>query len=90
MDDIETIKLRFRAGHHEEALAACADLVAARPSDPEPLRLNALMNGLMGRFAASAAQLDALLVLDPNDLEARYNLAVCQRESGQLERALEA
>lgn len=76
----EEIKAKFRAGRHAIALRACEELCRSQPQDVEAKRLNALMHGLTGNFAASAGYLKEIVALNGTDADAIFNLGVCARE----------
>lgn len=80
MHTIEEIKTAFRAGRHQEALAACEALCQANGQDPALVKLTATMYGLVGDYANSARRLRDLVAAVPDDTEALFNLGVCERE----------
>ena len=89
MKTIDSIKNAFKQGQRSEAIQACAQLCAAEPNNLEPKRLLALMYVVLGNFAEAKVGYQAVLALRPNDGDALFNLAVCERELQHLEAAIE-
>ncbi|QID18604.1 tetratricopeptide repeat protein [Nitrogeniibacter mangrovi] len=87
MHNIDDIKALFRAGRHAEALQACEQLCAAQPANTDLKRLCATMHGMTGRFDASARMLREVLEQAPDDMDALFNLAVCEREQRRFAEA---
>lgn len=90
MKTIDSIKNAFKQGQRAEAIQACAALCATDPSNLEPKRLLALMYVVLGDFAEAKVGYQAVLALRPNDGDALFNLAVCERELQHLDAAIEA
>ena len=88
MKTIDSIKAAFKQGQRSEALQACAALCAAEPASLEPKRLLALMYVVLGNFAEAKAGYQAVLASRPNDGDALFNLAVCERELQHLDAAV--
>ncbi len=89
MKTIDSIKAAFKQGQRSEALQACAQLCAAEPTNLEPKRLLALMYVVLGNFAEAKTGYQAVLALRPNDGDALFNLAVCERELQNLQAAID-
>lgn len=89
MKTIDSIKNAFKQGQRAEAIQACAQLCAAEPTNLEPKRLLALMYVVLGNFAEAKTGYQAVLALRPNDGDALFNLAVCERELQHLDAAVE-
>lgn len=89
MKTIDSIKNAFKQGQRVEAIQACAQLCAAEPTNLEPKRLLALMHVVLGNFAEAKVGYQAVLALRPNDGDALFNLAVCERELQHLDAAVE-
>ena len=89
MKTIDSIKNAFKQGQRSEAIQACAQLCAAEPNNLEPKRLLALMHVVLGNFVEAKVGYQAVLALRPNDGDALFNLAVCERELQHLEAAIE-
>ncbi|MCB1735981.1 MAG: tetratricopeptide repeat protein [Gammaproteobacteria bacterium] len=65
-----------RSGQWQQAIGPARAYRAARPLDSKGVRLEALINGGLGRFSAAADALTALLWDDPDDLGALFLLGV--------------
>lgn len=89
MKNIEHIKSKFRDGRHSEAISACQSLVQAEPGNLGARQLLALMAGMVGDYDLSAQCLGEIVRSHPDDLDALFNLAVCQRERGAFAEARE-
>jgi len=89
MKTIDSIKNAFKQGQRAEAIEACTALCATEPSNLEPKRLLALMYVVLGNFAAAKVGYQSVLALRPNDGDALFNLAVCERELQHLDAAVE-
>jgi len=90
MKTIDSIKNAFKQGHRSEAIQACSQLCVTEPNNLEPKRLLALMYVVLGNFAEAKTGYQAVLALRPNDGDALFNLAVCEREMQHLDEAVEA
>ncbi len=89
MKTIDSIKAAFKQGQRSEALQACAQLCATEPANLEPKRLFALLHVVLGNFSEAKTGYLAVLALRPNDSDALFNLAVCERELRRLDSAIE-
>ncbi|MEI7567892.1 MAG: tetratricopeptide repeat protein [Alcaligenaceae bacterium] len=89
MKTIDSIKAAFKQGQRSEALQACVQLCAAEPANLEPKRLLALLYVVLGNFSEAKTGYHAVLALRPNDSDALFNLAVCERELHHLDAAIE-
>ena len=89
MKTIDSIKTAFKQGQRSEALQACAQLCATEPANLEPKRLFALLHVVLGNFSEAKTGYQAVLALRPNDSDALFNLAVCERELHRLDSAIE-
>jgi type II protein arginine methyltransferase len=89
MKTIDSIKAAFKQGQRSEALEACVQLCAAEPANLEPKRLFALLHVVLGNFSEAKTGYQAVLALRPNDSDALFNLAVCERELHRLDAAIE-
>ncbi|MEI6838652.1 MAG: tetratricopeptide repeat protein, partial [Alcaligenaceae bacterium] len=85
MKTIDSIKAAFKQGQRSEALEACVQLCAAEPANLEPKRLFALLHVVLGNFSEAKTGYQAVLALRPNDSDALFNLAVCERELHRLD-----
>lgn len=74
-------------GKLDDALAACAQLLTARPADADALALTGVIHLAAGRTAEAADALRKALYLDPDHAEAtEHMIAVCERR-GERDRA---
>ena len=89
MKTIDSIKAAFKQGQRSEAIQACATLCAAEPANLEPKRLLALLYVVLGNFSEAKIGYQAVLALRPNDSDALFNLAVCERELHHFDAAIE-
>ena len=87
MHDIETLKQAFRDGRHEASIAACETLCAQRPGDHALRMLCATLNATAGRHPRAIELLRALRAERPADADVLFNLATCERETGDLQAA---
>lgn len=75
------------AGRLDDALAACTELLKARPTDTDALALAGVIHLAAGRTTEAADALRKALYLDPDHAEAtEHMIAVCERR-GDRDRA---
>jgi len=78
------------AGRHAEAIPILRQLVARRPSDPEPINLLGVCLLAVGRPAEAEAAFIKLLTLQPASPPAFANLGMALRLQNRSEEAVEA
>jgi putative thioredoxin len=84
-------ELEMRQGLLDEAAALIASLPRDVRDEKEATRLSALLEfSMIAKNAPSITELESTVGRNPDDLEARYQLAVCYVMNQQMEPALEA
>ncbi|MGB5178863.1 MAG: tetratricopeptide repeat protein [Gammaproteobacteria bacterium] len=84
-------ELKMRQGLLDDAAALIASLPHDVRNEKEAARLGALLEfALVTRDAPPVAELESAVDNNPDDLEARYQLAACYVLNNQMEPALEA
>jgi Flp pilus assembly protein TadD len=78
---------RKAQGDYEEALAHLRRAAARYPKDRVVRNQMGRVLFLLGRFPEAIAELQAVLKIDPEDLQAHYNLMLSYQGVGDLERA---
>ncbi len=74
-------------GNYEEALAHLRKAAARYPKDRVVRNQTGRVLFLQGQFAAAIAELQEVLKIDPEDLQAHYNLMLSYRGAGDLDMA---
>jgi tetratricopeptide (TPR) repeat protein len=84
---MEALKKKFREGRQAEAIAECEARLQADPGHRELKRLSAMMNAVAGNYARAVQLLRELRDPAKEDADTLFNLALCERELGNIDSA---
>ena len=85
--DIDALKKKFREGHHAAAIGECEALCRQNAADREIKRLCAMMHALVGSYARALELLHQVRNPDQEDPDVLFNIALCERELKDFEKA---
>lgn len=85
-DDIQSL---MRSGRYPEAIKQADSLCSKNPSQPEPWLLKASIHAQAGDLSGVVSACEHALKLQPNNIPARYNLAVALQMLGRSQAAIE-
>ncbi len=74
-------------GDYETALSQLRQVAEAHPKDRVVRNQMGRLLFLLGQYQAAKTELEAVLHIDPEDLQAHYNLMLCHRALGDETRA---
>jgi tetratricopeptide (TPR) repeat protein len=74
-------------GNYEAALEHLRQVAAVYPQDRVVRNQMGRLAFLLGQYEAARSELEAVLRIDPEDLQAHYNLMLCHRALGDEARA---
>lgn len=84
MQPIDALKRKFRDGHHAQAIADCEALCRANPDSLELRKLCATMHSVVHDYPRALALLREVHAAAPADADVLFNIAMCERESGDF------